>query len=53
VPLPPQTDLFDSPLKQLAKELAVVDPNNMTPIQALEKLEKLVSTYRKTIDKQL
>jgi DNA mismatch repair protein MutS len=37
-PPSPQTDLFDSPLQQLAKELAALDPNNMTPLQALERL---------------
>jgi DNA mismatch repair protein MutS len=41
VPLPPQTDLFDSPLRQLAKELAALEPNNMTPIQALDYLIKM------------
>jgi DNA mismatch repair protein MutS len=43
VPMPPQSDLFESPLRQLAKELAAVEPNNMTPIQALEYLIKIKS----------
>ncbi len=30
-----------SPLKQLAEELAALDPNNMTPIQALDYLTKI------------
>jgi DNA mismatch repair protein MutS len=42
-PQPPQTDLFESPLRQLAKELAVLEPNHMTPIQALDYLIKLKS----------
>jgi DNA mismatch repair protein MutS len=46
-PPPPQTDLFDSPLKQLAKELAELDPNNMTPIQALETLAKMKKESKK------
>ncbi|MEW6325226.1 MAG: DNA mismatch repair protein MutS [Nitrospirota bacterium] len=47
VPNPQQPDLFeDSPLKQLAEELAALDPNNMTPMQALEKLINLVTLCR-------
>ncbi len=42
-PPPPQADLFESPLQQLAKELAEMDPNNMTPIQALDYLTKIKS----------
>ena len=43
----PQPDLFDdSPLKQLAQELAALDPNNMTPMQALEKLTVLVKAVQ-------
>ena len=41
MPPPPQTDLFDSPLQQIAKELTALDPNHMTPMQALDVLEKI------------
>lgn len=40
-PQPPQADLFESPLRQLAKELAAIDPNHMTPMQALDYLTKI------------
>ncbi|HUJ79986.1 MAG TPA: DNA mismatch repair protein MutS [Nitrospiria bacterium] len=38
---PPQTNLFDSPLQQIVDELAALDPNHMTPMQALDVLEKI------------
>jgi DNA mismatch repair protein MutS len=41
----PQVDLFESPLRQLAGELARLDPNNMTPMQALEKLIELKNQH--------
>ena len=48
-PASPQTDLFESPLQQLAKELAALDPNNMTPMQALERVIALAAYCRTTI----
>jgi DNA mismatch repair protein MutS len=45
-PPSPQADLFESPLQQLAKELAALDPNNMTPMQALEYLTKIQSAVK-------
>ena len=45
-----QPTLFESPLKQLAEELASLDPNNMTPMEALEKLGKMRENSLKLID---
>jgi DNA mismatch repair protein MutS len=45
-PASPQTDLFESPLRHLADELAALDPDNMTPLQALERLTALRERLR-------